>query len=33
MTGEETQRRIEAFYTTPKAVVDRAKAIIGRKSE
>jgi hypothetical protein len=26
----ETQRRYDAFYDTPKAVVDRVKAIIGR---
>lgn len=30
MTGEETQKRYQAFYNMPKAVVDRAKDIIGR---
>lgn len=30
MSGEETQKRYEAFYKVPKAVVDRAKEIIGR---
>ena len=33
MTGEETQKRYEAFYKVPKAVVDRAKEIIGRTAE
>lgn len=30
MTGEETQKRYQAFYSVPKTVVERAKKIIGR---
>jgi tripartite-type tricarboxylate transporter receptor subunit TctC len=33
MTGEETQRRFAEFYRTPRPVIERAKAIMGRKSE
>ena len=33
MTGEETQKRYQAFYNVPKSVVDRAKDIIGRTME
>lgn len=33
MTGEETQRRFQAFYSMPKSAVDRAKRIIGRKTD
>jgi tripartite-type tricarboxylate transporter receptor subunit TctC len=33
MTGEETQKRYQAFYSVPKPVVERAKAIIGHKAE
>jgi tripartite-type tricarboxylate transporter receptor subunit TctC len=30
MSGEETRKRLQAFYDLPPAVVNRAKAIIGR---
>jgi hypothetical protein len=30
MTGEETVRRLQTFYSLPPAVVARAKAIMGR---
>ena len=33
MTGEETQKRYQAFYNVPKSVVDRAREVIGRTAE
>lgn len=33
MSGEETQKRYQAFYNVPMAVVERAKEIIGRAAD